>query len=106
MNLSEKIKLSGRYGRATYLISATVTLAASLLVLLEPLSIPFCIIIKLVSVPIVFYLYTTLSNKTEIYFYLNMGISRNEYYLIPIAVEFIAFITLMIITGTVGHAMQ
>ena len=106
MTLLSKIRLSRRYGRAIYIISAILTLAMSTLVLFEPLNIPICIILKLISIPIILYLYTTFSQKTEIYFYLNLGISRKEYYMIPLAVELVGFILLMIISGNIGYAIQ
>lgn len=40
------------------------------------------------------------------YFYLNLGISRKEYYFIPFVVEFICFVILMFITGKIGYAIQ
>ena len=40
------------------------------------------------------------------YFYLNLGISRNEYYFIPFVVEFIAFVLMMILIGTIGYAIR
>lgn len=106
MTLLKKISLSGRYGRTIYVISAVLTLAMSLLVLFSPLSIPICIILKLLSIPVILYLYTNLTKKTEIYFYLNLGISRNEYYILPFVVEFLAFVLLMIITGKIGYAIR
>lgn len=78
----------------------------SSLVVLSPVSIPVCFIFKLLSIPIIYYLYTTFTKKTEIYFYLNLGISRNEYYVIPFVMEFLGFILLMIITGKIGYAIH
>lgn len=106
MNILSKIRLSKRYGKAIYVISAILSMAMSMLVVFQPVAIPTCIMLKLISIPIVFYLYTSLSKKVEIYFYLNLGISRNEYYIIPFVVEFIAFVILMFITGKIGYAMQ
>ena len=106
MNILSKIRLSKRYGKAIYVISAILTMAMSMLVVFQPVAIPTCIMLKLISIPIVFYLYTSLSKKVEIYFYLNLGISRNEYYIIPFVVEFIAFVILMFITGKIGYAIQ
>ena len=106
MRLSSKIALSRRYGKAIYTISAILTLAMSTLVIFQPVAIATCITLKLISIPIVLYLYTTLSKKVEMYFYLNLGISRNEYYIIPFVVEFIAFVILMFITGKIGYAIQ
>lgn len=106
MNIFSKIRLSKRYGKAIYVISVILTLAMSTLVIFQPVAIATCIMLKLISIPIVLYLYTTLSKKVEMYFYLNLGISRNEYYIIPFVVEFIAFIILMLITGKIGYAIQ
>lgn len=106
MNLFSKIGLSRRYGKAIYVISAILTAAMSALVVFQPVAVPTCIILKLISIPIVLYLYTALSRQVEMYFYLNLGISRNEYYLIPFAVEFIGFAILMSITGKIGYAIQ
>ena len=81
-------------------------MAMSVLVVFEPISIPVCIIMKLIAIPVILYLYTTFSRKNEIYFYLNLGISRNEYYAIPVVVEFCSFVLLMFITGKIGYAIQ
>ena len=72
---------------------------------LDPFSIPICLILKLFSIPVIFYLFVTSSQKQKQYFYLNLGISRKEYYTIPFAVEFIAFIILMIVSGYIGYAI-
>ena len=106
MTIFEKIGLSRRYGKAIYAISAALTLAVSSLVFFNPVSIPLCVILKLISIPIIYYLYTTFTRKTEIYFYLNLGISRNEYYIIPFVVEFFGFILLIILIGYLIHAIR
>ena len=106
MRLSSKIALSRRYGKAIYVISAILTLAMSSLVIFQPVAIATCIMLKLISIAIVFYLYMSLSKNVEMYFYLNLGISRNEYYFIPFVVEFICFVILMFITGKIGYAIQ
>ena len=92
MTIFGKIGLSKRYGKAIYAISAALTLAIASLVFFNPYAIPMCVLLKLVSVPIILYLYTAFTKNTVIYFYLNLGISRKEYYLIPFVVEFIGFI--------------
>jgi len=106
MNIFSKIGLSRRYGKAVYIISAVLTVPMSVVVLLKPLSIPVCIILKLISIPVIFYLRKSISRKQDIYFYLNLGISRNEYEIIPFAVEFLAFVLLIIITGNIGYAIR
>ena len=66
MTILKKIGLSKRYGKAIYAISAVLTLAISSLVFFNPYAIPMTILLKLVSIPIILYLYTTFTKKTEI----------------------------------------
>lgn len=106
MTIFMKIGLSKRYGKAIYAISAVLTLAIASLVLLNPYAIPMGILLKLVSIPIILYLYTTFTKNTEIYFYLNLGISRKEYYLIPFVVEFIGFILFITLIAYLGNAIR
>ncbi|MDO5442239.1 MAG: hypothetical protein Q4G10_01070 [Bacteroidia bacterium] len=82
-----------------------MTLAASGIVLFYPFILPACIILKILSIPVLLYLFMSLSKGLKIYFYLNLGISRIEYYTIPIAVEFIFFVICMIISGSIGYAI-
>lgn len=74
------------------------------LVFFEPVYIPLCVILKLLSIPVIFYLYSNLSQKDQMYFYINLGISRTEYYIIPFAVEFVFFVFLMAFAAAVGYA--
>ena len=106
MTLFSKIKLSWRYGKSLYVISSLLTLSSFALVMLVPDFISVCIILKLLSVPIVLFLCTSFTRESEIYFYLNLGISRNEYYVIPSVLEFIVFVLLMIIAVYTGHAIR
>ena len=106
MTIFGKIGLSKRYGKAIYAISAALTLAIASLVFFNPYAIPMCVLLKLVSVPIILYLYTTFTKNTEIYFYLNLGISRKEYYLIPFVVEFIGFIFFITLIAYLGNAFH
>ena len=71
-----------------------------------PYAIPMAILLKLVSIPIILYLYTTFTKKTEIYFYLNLGISRKEYYYIPFVVEFVGFLIFITLIGYLGNAIR
>jgi len=64
-----------------------------------------CIIIKLISIPLIFLLNNSLSKQQDMYFYLNLGISRNEYHIIPYAVDLAAFVILMIIACAIGNAI-
>ena len=105
MNLVQKIKLSVRYGKGLYIISLIFTLSASILVVFNPFILPECILLKLFSIPVLLYLFTSFQKGLTIYFYLNLGISRIEYYAIPVAVEFIFFILCMIISGSIGYAV-
>lgn len=101
----EKIRLSGKFGKTTYVISAVLTVAMSLLVVSEPAAVDICILFKLFSIPVIWYLSSTLTRGLGVYFYLNLGISRKEYWLIPFVVEFVAFVVLMVITGITGYAI-
>lgn len=105
MTLLGKIRLSERFGRASYVISAIVSAAMAVYVVYEPMTMPVCFILKLLSLPCVWYLRVILTRGLGMYFYLNLGISRKEYWLIPIAVEFVAFVALMIVAGIIGHAI-
>ena len=106
MTILKKIGLSKRYGKAIYAISAVLTLAISSLVFFNPYAIPMGILLKLVSVPVILYLYINLTKNTEIYFYLNLGISRKEYYFIPFVVEFIGFILFITLIAYIGNAIR
>ena len=106
MAILKKIGLSKRYGKAIYAISAVLTLAIASLVFFNPYAIPMGILLKLVSIPIILYLYTTFTKNTERYFYLNLGISRKEYYLIPFVVEFIGFILFITLIAYLGNAIR
>lgn len=105
MTLLKKIRLSGKFGKTTYVISVILTVAMSALVVAEPTAVDICILFKLFSIPIIWYLSSTLTIGLGAYFYLNLGISRKEYWLIPFVVEFVAFVVLMIITCIIGHAI-
>lgn len=106
MNILRKIRLSGRYGTALYAVSGVVTLAASALVVGSPSSISLCVLLKSLSVPIILYLFHSFRKEWAIYFYINLGISRHELYLIPIVVESVAFVLIMIITWNIGYAIR
>ena len=105
MTLSKKIKLSAKFGGSVYLVSAIVTLAAVGLAIAIPELLPICIIIKLISIPFIFILNNSLARQQDMYFYLNLGISRSEYYIIPYAVDLAAFVILMIISCAIGNAI-
>ena len=106
MTIFGKIGLSKRYGKAIYAISAAMTLAIASLVFFSPYAIPMCVLLKLFSVPVILYLNTTFTKKTEIYFYLNLGISRKEYYYIPFVVEFVGFLIFITLIGYLGNAIR
>ena len=106
MTIFGKIGLSKRYGKGIYAISAALTLAIASLVFFNPYAIPMCVLLKLLSVPIILYLYTAFTKNTEIYFYLNLGISRKEYYLIPFVVEFISLILFITLIAYIGNAIR
>ncbi len=106
MNILRKIRLSGKYGTALYAVSGVVTLAASALVVSSPSSVSLCVLLKSLSVPVILYLFHSFRKEMSVYFYINLGISRNEFYLLPIAVEFLAFALMMIIAVNIGYAIR
>ncbi len=89
-----------------YLISAVFTVVMVVFAVFRPLAIPVCIIIKLCSMPVIYYLNFSFTKSMEMYFYLNLGISRREYRLMPFAVESVSFVMLMIISGSIGYAIS
>ena len=105
MTLLDKILLSRKFGKTTYVISVILTVAMSLLVVSEPTAVDICILFKLFSIPVIWYLSSYLTKGLGVYFYLNLGISRKEYWLIPFVVEFAAFVVLMIISSIIGYAI-
>ena len=106
MTLISKIRLSAKFGGSVYLVSAIFTLVAvGVVIFFSPANMAFGIIIKLVSIPLIFILNNSLARQQDMYFYLNLGISRNEYYIIPYAVDLVAFIILMIISCAIGNAI-
>ena len=106
MTLLSKIRLSAKFGGSVYLVSAIFTLVAvGVVIIFSPADLTFGIIIKLISIPLIFLLNNSLSRQQDMYFYLNLGISRNEYYIIPYAVDLAAFILLMIISCVIANAI-
>ena len=97
-----------RFGRVTYVVSSVLSLVMTVFAVLSPQVIPLCIIIKLLSIPVIQYLVTNLSEGLEglvMYFYINLGISKKEYCLIPAAVDFGIFVLLMTASGIAGYAL-
>ena len=87
------------------MISAILTVAMGVFAVFYPMMIPTFICVKLVSIPVILYLFTLFDSGLKLYFYLNLGISRNEYRFIPLVVEFISFILIMVISGVIGYAI-
>ncbi len=106
MDLLLKIKLSGRFGKVVYIISGILSVTMAALTVYRPASIPFCVIIKMFSIPVIHYLNITTKKGPGIYFYINLGISRKEYFLLPFTVEFISFVLLMTVSGMIGYAIR
>ena len=105
MTLLSKIRLSEKFGGPVYLVSAILTLSAAGCVIANTELLPVCIIIKLISIPLIFLLNNSMTRQQDMYFYLNLCISRNEYYAIPYAVDLAVFIILMIISCAIGNAI-
>ena len=98
MTLLRKIGLSYRYGSGYFVVAGLVSLCAFVIVGVhsgdtEGLSegIFLCKVLKILSIPIIIYLFKKFDRSCAIYFWLNLGISRTEYYVIPIAIEYVFF---------------
>lgn len=88
------------------MVSAIYSLAASVLCFFKPTSGPTCIILKLLAIPIIWYLFKSLQDRHAIYFYLNLGVSRTEYYATPFVVEFICFLVLLTFSISIGYVIR
>lgn len=106
MTIFQKIRLSAQYARGIYIISAIYSLAAAVLCFFKPMSAPTCIIMKLLVIPIIWYLFKSLQDRHAIYFYLNLGVSRTEYYATPFVVEFICFLLLLTLSISMGYVIR
>ena len=98
MNLLRKIGLSFRYGSGYFIVAGLVSLYAFVVVGVnsgdtEGLSegIFLCKILKILSIPIILYIFRKFDRSSAIYFWLNLGISSVEYYVIPIVIEYVFF---------------
>ncbi len=106
MSLPAKIKLSWRFGRMHYLISVILSVSLAVVVAASPVTLPMCFIVKLLSIPVIHYLNVEMTKGLGIYYYLNLGISRREYYSLPFIIEFVVYLLLMTITGIIGYAVR
>lgn len=98
MTLLRKMELSFRYGSGYYVVAGLVSLCAFVIVGIhsgdtEGLSegIFICKILKILSIPIILYIFRKYDRSSAIYFWLNLGISSVEYYVIPIVIEYVFF---------------
>ena len=102
MNLFRKITLSFRYGSGYLIVAGIASLCFAFIVgahsgdtegLSEGLSegLFLCKILKLLTIPIILYVFRKFDRSGALYFWLNLGISRTEYYVIPIVIEYILF---------------
>ena len=98
MNLFRKITLSFRYGSGYLIVAGIASLCFAFIVgahsgdpegMSEGLFL--CKIFKLLTIPIILYVFRKFDRSGALYFWLNLGISRAEYYVIPIVIEYIIF---------------
>ena len=106
MTRIQKIRLSERYGVPFYVISVLFSIAAAIVCFFYPVAIPVCMTMKLLCIPVILYLCESFQNKHAIYFYLNLGISKIEYYLIPVVTEFLFFIVLISVSCFIGNVVR
>ena len=98
MTLLRKIALSFRYGSGYFIVAGLVSLCTFFIVGInsgdtQGLSegIFLCKILKILSIPIILYVSRKFDRSSAIYFWLNLGISSVEYYVIPIVIEYVFF---------------
>lgn len=98
MNFFRKITLSFRYGSGYLIVAGIASLCFAFIVgthsgdpegLSEGLFL--CKILKLLTIPVILYMFRKFDRSGALYFWLNLGISRTEYYVIPIVIEYIIF---------------
>ncbi len=106
MELLSKIKLSWHFGKLVYIISGILTVGMAVLVVFRPLALSTCIAIKVMSIPVIYYLNASSTKEMTMYFYLNLGISRREYHFMPFVVDLVLFILLMLISSIIGYAIR
>ena len=70
------------------------------------LGIFLCKILKILSIPIIVYLFKKFDRSCAIYFWLNLGISRTEYYVIPIVIEYVFFRLLIFVAPPLFTLLQ
>ena len=98
MNLFRKITLSFRYGSGYLIVAGIASLCFAFIVGAhsgdtEGLSggLFLCKIFKLLTIPVILYVFRKFDRSGALYFWLNLGISRTEYYVIPIVIEYLFF---------------
>lgn len=105
MNLAQKIRLSGKYGKMYYIVAGIIDVACAVYILFWPMSTPMVLVVKLLSIPVMAYLLLTIATREKAYFFLNLGFSRSEYRFIPIAVDALAFVLLVILSISLSHVI-
>ena len=98
MNLFRKITLSFRYGSGYLIVAGIASMCFAFIVgahsgdpegMSEGLFL--CKILKLLTIPVILYVFRKFDRSGALYFWLNLGISRTEYYVIPIVIEYLFF---------------
>lgn len=98
MNFFRKITLSFRYGSGYLIVAGIASMCFAFIVgahsgdpegLSEGLFL--CKIFKLLTIPVILYVFRKFDRSGALYFWLNLGISRTEYYVIPIVIEYLFF---------------
>lgn len=98
MNFFRKITLSFRYGSGYLIVAGIASMCFAFIVgahsgdpegMSEGLFL--CKIFKLLTIPVILYVFRKFDRSGALYFWLNLGISRTEYYVIPIVIEYLFF---------------
>lgn len=101
--MKEHITLSMQYARGYYAITFLITLIACVMSVFKPSLIPVFLLIKIFSSPVVLYLQQSLRNTLSLYFYINLGFSKLEYYILPIILDLLSFVVLMTTGSLINH---
>ncbi len=91
MTLFGKILMSFRFGKEFLIAAAVVSFVAARGATIHPELLFGWKTVKVLSDLMIIYLFIKLDRKSTIYFYLNLGISRLEYYLIPFIIDLVIF---------------
>lgn len=105
MRLSDKISLTWKSSKVIYVISLLITLSSALFAVFLPDFVSGLLALKVFSIPVILYLYISLSKGERLYFYINLGLSRREIYGIPLVLDAVLFVVLITIILIISYVL-